>query len=92
VLETADVVVYDYLANKSFLDFCRPDAVILYVGKKGGDHTLPRTRSHRLLVEKAKEGKVVARLKGGDPTSSAGGPRRPRSFWTPGWTSRWCPG
>ncbi|NMC49726.1 MAG: uroporphyrinogen-III C-methyltransferase [Desulfovibrio sp.] len=67
VLETADVVVYDYLANKSFLDFCRPDAVILYVGKKGGDHTLPQDRINRLLVEKAKEGKVVARLKGGDP-------------------------
>ncbi len=67
VLETADVVVYDYLANKSFLEFCRPDAVILYVGKKGGDHTLPQDQINRLLVEKAMEGKVVARLKGGDP-------------------------
>ena len=42
VLETADIVVYDYLANKSFLEFCRPDAEIIYVGKKGGDHTLPQ--------------------------------------------------
>ncbi|GAB6037111.1 uroporphyrinogen-III C-methyltransferase [Fundidesulfovibrio butyratiphilus] len=67
ILETADVVVYDYLANKAFLDFCRPDAEILYVGKKGGDHTLPQADINRLLVEKARQGKVVARLKGGDP-------------------------
>ena len=67
VLETADVVVYDYLANKSFLEFCRPDAEIIYVGKKGGDHTLPQGEINRLLVEKARQGKTVARLKGGDP-------------------------
>uniref|UniRef100_A0A7C3WD26 uroporphyrinogen-III C-methyltransferase n=1 Tax=Fundidesulfovibrio putealis TaxID=270496 RepID=A0A7C3WD26_9BACT len=67
VLETADVVIYDYLANKAFLDFCRPDAEILYVGKKGGDHTLPQDQINKLLVRKAAEGKVVARLKGGDP-------------------------
>ncbi len=67
ILETADVVVYDYLANKAFLDFCRPDAEMFYVGKKGGDHTLPQDKINELLVQKAKEGKVVARLKGGDP-------------------------
>lgn len=67
VLEKADVVVYDYLANKSFLAYCRPEAQILYVGKKGGDHTLPQDQINQLLVEKAREGKVVARLKGGDP-------------------------
>ena len=67
ILARADVVVYDYLANKAFLDFCRPDAEILYVGKKGGDHTLPQDKINDLLVEKAKAGKMVARLKGGDP-------------------------
>ncbi len=67
ILSQADVVVYDYLANKAFLDFCRPDAEILYVGKKGGDHTLPQDKINDLLVEKAKAGKMVARLKGGDP-------------------------
>lgn len=67
VLETADVVVYDYLANQSFLTFCRKDAEIIYVGKKGGDHTLPQDQINQLLVTKAKEGKVIARLKGGDP-------------------------
>ncbi len=67
VLETADVLIYDYLANKAFLDFARPGAEIIYVGKKGGDHTLPQDQINKLIVAKAREGKVVARLKGGDP-------------------------
>lgn len=67
ILERADVVVYDYLANPGFLDYCRADAEIIYVGKKGGDHTLPQDQINALLVEKAKEGKIIARLKGGDP-------------------------
>ncbi len=67
VLESADTVVYDYLANPRFLAWCRPDAEIYYVGKKGGDHTLPQDKINDLLVERAKAGKVVARLKGGDP-------------------------
>ena len=46
----ADVVVYDYLANKAFLDFCRKDAEIYYVGKKGGDHTLPQDKINDLLA------------------------------------------
>lgn len=67
ILEQADVVVYDYLANKTFLSYCRPDAEIIYVGKKGGDHTLPQDEINALIVRKALEGKSVARLKGGDP-------------------------
>ena len=67
ILEKADVVVYDYLANKSFLGYCRSDAEVIYVGKKGGDHTLPQDQINDLIVAKAKEGKIVARLKGGDP-------------------------
>ncbi len=67
ILEKADVVVYDYLANEVFLKYCRKDAQIIYVGKKGGDHTLPQDKINDLLVEKALAGKTVARLKGGDP-------------------------
>jgi len=67
LLSRADVVVYDYLANKAFLNFCRKDAEIYYVGKKGGDHTLPQDKINGLLVDMAKSGKMVARLKGGDP-------------------------
>lgn len=67
ILERADVIVYDYLADDSLLAFGRKDAEIIYVGKKGGDHTLPQDSINALIVTKAKEGKIVARLKGGDP-------------------------
>ena len=67
ILREADVVIYDYLANKAFLDQCRPDAELIYVGKKGSDHTLPQDQINDLIVSKVREGKSVARLKGGDP-------------------------
>jgi len=66
-IENADVVVYDYLASPFLLDYAGPDAQIIYVGKKGGDHTLTQDKINQLLVDKAKEGLDVARLKGGDP-------------------------
>lgn len=67
VLASADVVVYDYLANDAFLAYAKPSAECIYVGKKGGDHTLTQDGINQLIIDKAKEGKVVARLKGGDP-------------------------
>ena len=67
ILEQADVVIYDYLASDRLLAFARKDAELIYVGKKGGDHTLSQDGINALIVEKAKEGKSVARLKGGDP-------------------------
>jgi uroporphyrinogen III methyltransferase / synthase len=66
-LKKADVVIYDYLADRSFLQHAREDAEIIYVGKKGGDHTLPQDKINKLIVEKALEGKTIVRLKGGDP-------------------------
>ncbi len=66
-IENADVVVYDYLAAPFLLNYAGPDAQIIYVGKKGGDHTLTQDKINQLLVDKAKEGFDVARLKGGDP-------------------------
>ncbi|MCP3876362.1 MAG: uroporphyrinogen-III C-methyltransferase [Desulfobacteraceae bacterium] len=66
-IEAADVVVYDYLASPFLLDYAKKDAQIIYVGKKGGDHTLTQDKINLLLVDKAKEGLDVARLKGGDP-------------------------
>jgi len=66
-IETADVVVYDYLASPYLLEYAREDAEIIYVGKKGGDHTLTQDKINLLLVDKAREGKTVPRLKGGDP-------------------------
>ncbi len=67
ILEEADVIIYDYLANPSLLNFCKNGVEKIYVGKKGGSHTLPQEEINRLLVKKAKEGKLVVRLKGGDP-------------------------
>jgi len=66
-IEIADVVVYDYLASPFLLDYARSDAQIIYVGKKGGDHTLSQDKINQLLVDKAKQGFNIARLKGGDP-------------------------
>jgi uroporphyrinogen III methyltransferase/synthase len=65
-LRRADVVIYDYLANPVFLREA-PTAEHLYVGKKGGSHHRSQEEISLLLVEKAREGKTVARLKGGDP-------------------------
>ena len=66
-LAAADVVVYDALANDSLLGHARPDAELIYVGKVAGNHALPQHEINALLVRKAKEGNMVARLKGGDP-------------------------
>jgi uroporphyrinogen III methyltransferase/synthase len=67
VLARADVVVYDYLAAESLLSCTRADAELIYAGKQGGDHSMPQSEINALLISKAKEGKLVARLKGGDP-------------------------
>ena len=67
LIQTCDVIVYDYLANSRFLEHAKKGSEIIYVGKMGGDHTLPQEKINDLLVRKAKEGKSIARLKGGDP-------------------------
>ena len=67
-LHEADVVVYDHLANPRLLSYAKPGAELIYAGKKGGEaDTTSQEEIGRLLVEKALAGKVVARLKGGDP-------------------------
>lgn len=66
-IKRADVVVYDYLASPSLLNYASENAEIIYVGKKGGDHTLSQEGINALIVEKALNGNTVARLKGGDP-------------------------
>ncbi|QJA05954.1 uroporphyrinogen-III C-methyltransferase [Thermosulfurimonas marina] len=66
-LAQAEVVVYDYLANPRLLSHAPETAEKIYVGKKGGHHTLSQEGINRLLVEKALAGKIVVRLKGGDP-------------------------
>ncbi|MBQ7585089.1 MAG: uroporphyrinogen-III C-methyltransferase [Desulfovibrionaceae bacterium] len=67
VLAQAQVVVYDALANTELLDLVRKDAEIIYVGKVADQHALPQDQINQLLVQKAQEKGLVARLKGGDP-------------------------
>ncbi|PYL23091.1 MAG: uroporphyrinogen-III C-methyltransferase [Verrucomicrobia bacterium] len=66
-IENADVVVYDHLANPEMLGWARDDAEIVYAGKEAGEHLLSQQEIDALLVEKARGGRAVARLKGGDP-------------------------
>lgn len=66
-LKNADVIVYDHLIDCSLLESAHSDAEKIYVGKTSTCHTWEQSDIDRLLVEKAKEGKTVARLKGGDP-------------------------
>lgn len=66
-LEQADVVVYDHLANAQMTRFSRSDAELIYVGKKSGSFILSQDDINKLLIEKAQTGKLVVRLKGGDP-------------------------
>jgi uroporphyrin-III C-methyltransferase len=67
VLAVCDAVVYDNLISKEVLVFVRPEAEKIFVGKQAGVYTLPQEEINQLLVDKAREGKIVARLKGGDP-------------------------
>ena len=66
-LKKADVVVYDRLLDERLLDQTRPEAERIYVGKATYHHTKGQAEINQLLVDKAKEGKIVVRLKGGDP-------------------------
>ncbi len=67
VIETAEVVVYDYLCNPEMLGWAPADAEIIYAGKKAGAHTLRQEEINALLLGKTQAGKHVVRLKGGDP-------------------------
>lgn len=67
LLAAADAVVYDNLVGTGVLALARADSERVYVGKKKGDHTLPQVDINRLLIALALQGKMVVRLKGGDP-------------------------
>jgi uroporphyrinogen III methyltransferase / synthase len=67
LIATADVILHDRLIPPSALDGARADAELLYVGKEGGGSSVPQEQTEALIVERAKAGKSVVRLKGGDP-------------------------
>ncbi|OGH00153.1 MAG: uroporphyrinogen-III C-methyltransferase [Candidatus Lambdaproteobacteria bacterium RIFOXYD1_FULL_56_27] len=67
LIQTADVVVYDRLVSPVVLEYARREAQRIYVGKKSSEHTVPQDQINQTLINLAKEGKQVVRLKGGDP-------------------------
>ncbi len=66
-LQEADVVLYDHLANPALLDYVSPKAERIYVGRRGCGTYRPQDEINQLILGKAREGKRVVRLKGGDP-------------------------
>lgn len=67
LIKTGEVIVYDRLIQEEVLALARPSAERIYMGKPLGKHESRQDEIHELLVRKAREGKMVIRLKGGDP-------------------------
>jgi uroporphyrinogen III methyltransferase/synthase len=67
LIRQADVIVYDYLCNPAMLPWAPDSAEKIYAGKTASAHTLTQDEINALLIEKARAGKTVVRLKGGDP-------------------------
>lgn len=67
LISRADVLVYDYLCNPDMLHWARPEAEKIYAGKSSNSHTLKQDEINQLLVDRARTGLQVVRLKGGDP-------------------------
>jgi len=67
LLGRADVVVYDALVNPDLLRLAPKNAEVIFGGKRSRGHVLPQDELNQLLIAKAREGKCVVRLKGGDP-------------------------
>ena len=66
-IRKADVIVYDRLANVKYLEEAKKDCIFINVGKASSNHILPQDDINTLIADKALEGKIVVRLKGGDP-------------------------
>jgi uroporphyrinogen III methyltransferase / synthase len=67
LIVAADVIVHDRLIPRDALAAARPDAELLYVGKEPGDASVRQEEIEELLIDRARQGKIVVRLKGGDP-------------------------
>ena len=91
-IERADVIVYDHLANPEMLGWARDDAEIIYAGKKASEHALTQDEINELLVEKARAGKEVVRLKGGDPFVFGRGAEEAKAIVDAGITLEIVPG
>jgi uroporphyrin-III C-methyltransferase len=78
LIRAADVIFYDALVGPGVLALARPGTPMVSVGKRSGRHSKAQESINDLLLNAAREGKKVVRLKGGDPRSSGAVPRR----WT----------
>lgn len=67
ILEQADVVIYDNLVNQKVLNWLKPEARSIFVGKSSGQHSIPQAEINALLIEEAQNDVSIVRLKGGDP-------------------------
>ena len=67
ILQRAEVVVYDFHLNPQILNYIQQTAEFIYAGKRGGHHTMTQDEINHVLIEKARQGRMVCRLKGGDP-------------------------
>ena len=66
-LQQADVVLYDYLVSDEIMSLIPSDVILVCVGKRAGHHSVPQDKTNQLLVDFAKQGHRVVRIKGGDP-------------------------
>ncbi len=66
-LQQADVVLYDYLVSDEIMSLVPSDCILVCVGKRAGHHSVPQEKTNQLLVDFAKQGHRVVRIKGGDP-------------------------
>ncbi|HHF2995904.1 MULTISPECIES: uroporphyrinogen-III C-methyltransferase [Vibrio] len=66
-LQQADVVLYDYLVSEEIMALIPSDTILVCVGKRAGHHSVPQEKTNQLLVDFAKQGYKVVRIKGGDP-------------------------
>ena len=67
LLAQADLVLYDYLVNPRLLERARPDAEVVCLGRHGAGRIVPQDEIHQRMIDGARSGRLVVRLKGGDP-------------------------
>src|SRR6516162_2246396 len=88
VLEHADVVLFDHLASSALVDLAPPEAERIYVGKKKALHAFTQEEICAMLIERARRGLTVVRLKGGDPFLFGRAGKRPKRWPRPESLSR----
>jgi uroporphyrinogen III methyltransferase / synthase len=92
LLSIADCIIYDRLANPLLLRYAKNDAEIIEAGKRAGSHSYKQHEINELLVDKAKVGKTIVRLKGGDPVIFGRGAEEASSLAEAGIEFEFVPG